>query len=156
MAFTVFISYSAPDRDLVNRIKEAAAPIGLRVYSYDQDLQPGENLPQKLLREIHASDVVLVLLTHTSASSPSVNQEIGVARAAEKMVIPVLETGVDANRFTFLQGIEYETLDRANPEQTLIRLTGRLARLKAKNDTANVIGLALIAGFALWLLNKSP
>lgn len=144
MAFTVFVSYSAPDRELVQAIRDAAAPLQIKIYSYDQDLQPGSSLPDKLLKAIDASDAVVVLLTHAGANSPAVNQEIGAARLADKTVIPVIEAGVDPSRFTFLQGLEYQVLNRDNPTDTLLRLSTRLAALKGKKDNSNFWVLMLL------------
>lgn len=95
MAYTVFVSHSGEDFDLVRAIQEAALPLGIAIYTYEQDLQPGDNLPEKLLERIGASDAVLVLLTQSGATSPAVQQEIGAAKHAKKLVIPLVDEGID-------------------------------------------------------------
>ncbi len=122
----------------------------ISVYSYDIDLRPGVNLPAKLINRIQVSDAVIALLTAQGAASPAVNQEIGAARQAGKLVIPIIEKGVDPARLTFLQGLEYEVLDRTNVSATIIRLTSRLGALKASNDRAKWIVATVVGGLFLW------
>ncbi|HEX2211256.1 MAG TPA: toll/interleukin-1 receptor domain-containing protein [Longimicrobium sp.] len=151
MGYQVFVSYSEPDRELVDAIREATRSLDITVYSYDQDPQPGESLREKLLYQIEESDVVLVILTHASVSSAAVNHEIGIAIKDGKLVIPVVEKGVRTDRFSFLDGVEPVILDRKNPLQTLARITNRLANLKKKSDRVEIVSVALLAGIAWWL-----
>jgi len=53
------------------------------------------NLAAKVLGEIKAFDAVIVLLAAGGAFSPWVQQEIGAAMAAGKLVVPILRAGID-------------------------------------------------------------
>jgi len=149
MAYTVFLSHSEQDFDLVRAIQDAATPLGVTIYTFEQDLQPGNNLPQKLLDRIRACDAMIVLLTHAGSTSRAVNQEIGAAKQANKLIMPIVDVGVDPKTFPLLQGVEYLTLNRANPAETLVKVTGRLAQLKNAADIGKLVLLAL-AALALW------
>jgi hypothetical protein len=156
MAYTVFVSYAAEDRPYVDAIRAAARPLGIAVYSYDQDLKPGENLPAKLVSNIASSDAVVAILTARGAASQAVNQEIGAARSAGKPIIPLFEKGVDPAKFTLLQGIEHDILDRDDFNRTLIRLIGRLGAMKHRSDRNGWIVLAGLGGLLLWASRGEP
>jgi hypothetical protein len=155
MGYQVFVSHSEADREIVDAIRETTSSLGITVYSYDQDPQPGESLREKLLYEIEESDVVVVILTHSSVSSPAVNQEIGAAVKDGKLVIPIIEKGVQNTRYSFLDGVESEILDRDHPLQTLARLTNRLAKLKRQSDRLELLTLGVVAGIGVWLAKSS-
>jgi hypothetical protein len=86
---------------------------------------------------------------------PSLNQEIGAARQAGKVVIPIIEKGVDPARITFLQGLEYDVLDREDVGATIIRLTGRLGALKVGSERARWAIAAVLGGLFLWANTSS-
>lgn len=46
MPYTVFVGHSGEDYDLVEAIQDAARPKGIRIYAYEQDLQPGATSPR--------------------------------------------------------------------------------------------------------------
>jgi 3-hydroxyisobutyrate dehydrogenase-like beta-hydroxyacid dehydrogenase len=59
----------------------------IRLYRYDKDTQPGVALAEKVSAAIDKADVVLVLLTRHSAHSQWVQQEIGIATKASKLIV---------------------------------------------------------------------
>lgn len=150
MKYTLFLSHSSEDLELVRAIQDAARPLDIEVYTYEQDLRPGESLPNKLLERIRLCDAMIVLLTEAGSISPAVNQEIGAAKQAGKIVLPIVDEGIDLMSYPFLQGTEYLTLNRSNPTQTLQVLTGRLGQMKNKADLHNLIGLVIIAALAFF------
>jgi hypothetical protein len=56
------------------------------------------------------TDSLVALITEGGAHREWVNQEIGFARGIQKLVIPVVEMGVEP--VGFLAGLEYVRLDR--------------------------------------------
>jgi hypothetical protein len=155
MAYTVFVSHSGQDFDLVRAIQDAATPLGVTIYTFEQDLQPGNCLPQKLLDRIRSCDAMIVLLTQAGCVSPAVNQEIGAAKLANKLIMPIIDDGIDPKSFPMLQGVEYLTLNRVNPAETLLKLTTRLAQLKNASDWGLLIFLAIAAVVFLASRSKS-
>jgi hypothetical protein len=155
MAYTLFLSHSSQDFDFVRAIQDAASPLRIAVYTYEQDLRPGDNLPQKLLERIRSCDAMIVLLTYSGAISPAVHQEIGAAKQANKLVIPLVDEGIDPKRFPLLQGTEYLVLNRSNPSETLQKLTGRLAELKNKADLNALFGFLIISALAIWAFRSN-
>lgn len=155
MAYTLFLSHSSQDFDLVRAIQDAANPLGIVVYTFEQDLQPGNNLPQKLLERIRTCDAMIVLLTHSGAISPAVHQEIGAAKQANKLIIPIVDDGIDPKAFPLLQGTEYLMLNRSDLAETLQKLTIRLAQLKNTSDLNRVISALILAALAFLIFRSS-
>lgn len=155
MKYTLFLSHSSHDFEFVRAIQDAARPLDIIVYIYEDDLRPGENLPQKLLERIRSCDAMIVLLTHSGAVSSAVHQEIGAAKQADKLIIPISDEGIDPKKFPLLQGTEYLVLNRSNPADTLQKLTGRLSQLKNKADLNASIGFLILAALAIWAFRSS-
>lgn len=152
MPYTVFVGHSGDDYDLVEAIQDAARPKGIRVYTYEQDLQPGADLSAKLQRRIRSADVLVVLLTEDGAFNPTVNQEVGIAKEAGTTIVPVIdEKAVSISELPFLQGIEYLPFNRSNPVETVRQLSGHLSRLADDKQKRQQRALLLVgAAFLLW------
>jgi len=56
---------------------------------------------------------MVVLLTEAGAVAPFVQQEIGVARGAGKLIVPIVQKGIDPNMLATLVGVERIEVDFA-------------------------------------------
>jgi len=65
-----------------------------------EDLAIGENWAIKLRKYMRTVDVVAVLLTKRSIESPMVLQQVGMAFALEKPILPIVSHRDILNRFT--------------------------------------------------------
>ena len=87
MSTNLFISHTSSDRELAAEVA--------RELSHDGFLadfggpEPGESLPERILDDIERSDAVIILLSSTAATSPSVMVELGAARVLNKRIIAV-------------------------------------------------------------------
>ncbi|MBI4917349.1 MAG: toll/interleukin-1 receptor domain-containing protein [Acidobacteria bacterium] len=148
----VFISFSGSDRALVNYLEKITRAIaGVAVYRFDHDVQPGVRIAEKVKRAIRSAHVVVVLLTRSARKSAWVQQEIGIAEQAGRVIVPIVERGVDAPGV--LEGREYVELDAADPAgafrraaKYLAKLETRLQAKRASDRKAAVAALALIGG----------
>jgi len=146
MVFTVFISHSKADIEIVKALYSTLKQSGINVYVAEFRLEPGVRLSQKICRNIETSDCVLVLLTREGISSAWVQQEVGIAQRANKLIIPVVEKGVRAAGV--LEGREYIELDKENPWNTIAQINKYAEYLKAQKEQAErtrVGGLAILA-----------
>lgn len=125
----VFFSHSSQDADWVERVGAQATAVGVEVYLAEHDVSPGQQLSQKVTEAIEASNAVIVLLSKNSLASVYVQQEIGVAHHAEKLVIPILMEEVVGTDLGILNGREYVLLDRAAPHDGLSKLSVALTQL---------------------------
>lgn len=145
MTYRVFLSHNAVDADLVTAIKRAAAAVNTEVYTYDQDIQAGADLPTKLLNAIRRSDALVALLTQNAMYRPAVQQEIGCAVQQRKPVIALVEKGLNAQELTLVQGLEHIPLDPRNPDEAWWKLQRSLTGLR-DSQAKGLLWLSVIVG----------
>jgi len=152
MGYKVFLSHSSKDSAWVNVIKENAKAIGVEVYCYEHDPQPGKLVAEKLKAAIERCDTLLVLLTADSRFSAYVQQEIGFAEHARKPIIPLVQPGVGSESLAMLEGRENVPFDCQNPKQVLSRLIPYIQKLKQmkENQQAVLFGIGAIILLACW------
>lgn len=132
MGYQVFLSYSTKDKNLVLDIKNSLEKTNMSVYMAEEDLQPGTSLPSKILRNIKSSDCMVVLLTDMGNRSQFVHQEIGAARMADKLVIPVVEKKIERKTRALLAGLEYISFDKSKPQGAINKVVSYITHLKMK------------------------
>lgn len=137
MSYKIFLSHSSADKNFAKSIYDNAKNIGFDVYLYEQDLQPGTLVAEKVKRNIQDSDAFVVLITPNSESSAYVQQEIGCAVDADKPVIPLVQPDTQKRSLAMLEGIEYIPLDLNNPNDALSKLLGSLKKLKEARTTGS-------------------
>lgn len=151
MSYNIFLSHNEADKQLVQLIYENANSIGVSVYMYEHDSQPGVTIAPKIQAAIDNTQALVVLLTDNSQFSPYVQQEIGYAEAKGKLVIPLVQPGVSQKCLAMLDGKEYIAFDPWNPEIALSQLLEYLQKLKQgrENDQAILFGIGTLVVLAL-------
>lgn len=124
-----FLSHSMSDGPAVELLREHLDSLGVDLYLAEHDPQPGVSVADKVIAAIERSDAVVVLLTEAGATAPFVQQEIGAARHAAKLIVPIVEEGVDIRTLAMLSGMERIEVDFARPAKALTRLTSSLEPL---------------------------
>jgi hypothetical protein len=120
----IFASYSMNDAQYARKLRDALKVIpGVRIYP-TESIIPDKNFVTKMRDEISACDVFFVIITHESAPSHWVLQELGAAWALEKIIIPVVT-------------------DRSLLETLPISLKDRQAILLADLDKPEVLNRAI-------------
>jgi hypothetical protein len=125
----VFFSHSSRDAEWVERVGAQAKAAGVDVYLAEHDVQPGQHLGDKVKAAIERCDAVIALLSKNSLQSVYVQQEIGIAHRADKLVIPILMEDVASQDLGILNGVEYIRLEPSTPHEGLGRLSAALAQL---------------------------
>ncbi|MBZ5552715.1 MAG: toll/interleukin-1 receptor domain-containing protein [Acidobacteriia bacterium] len=153
MAYTIFLSHSSSDKEWVKWIAANAQQVGIEVYLYEHDPQPGRLVADKLQAAIHVCDSLVVLITGNSQFSPYVQQEIGSAKALNKPVIPLVQPGIGQSSLAMLQGEEYIPFDFASPEHAMSALLDYLQRAKQSKEKGQgallVIGAIIVGALLL-------
>lgn len=111
----VFLSHSCDDLQHVALVKRQIEALGVDVYLAEHDLRPGTSIAAKVQEAIKRCHAVVVLITGNSIDSSFVQQEVGIARAFEKPVVPIVENAVDISRLGILREVEYLELDLRQP-----------------------------------------
>lgn len=151
----VFLSHATADRQLVEHVRAGVSGLGVSVYAAEHDNQAGANLNEKVKSALQRSDLVVVLLTQTGFDSVYVQQEVGAAIGAGKLVIPLVAPPVREFPLGMLNGIEYIDLDPEEPghaTSSLVERISGLARAEAARReaeereklTQGIAGLALL------------
>ena len=150
MAYKVFISHSTQDRGLVITLANLLTKFGVEVSVAEWYLSPGELLDRKVFSQIEKADCVVALLTRNGLRSNWVHQEVGYAIKAGRLIIPLVEKGVDPGDLAALQGKEYIEYDPLQPQGALIKASTYVKSLKLKKEEQEKA--LLIAGGILALL----
>jgi hypothetical protein len=119
----IFLSHATSDSGLVAQVKTALSPLAT-VYCTEDDGQAGLNVHTKIQDQIRKSDFMIVLLSNNGAESIYLHQEIGFARSADKLIIPVVSVGVTSHKLGMLEGLEYIQID--DTDDWLARLSSRV------------------------------
>lgn len=154
MSYNIFLSHNEADKHWVKQISQNAKTIGVNVYMYEHDSQPGISIAPKIQDAINNSQALVVLLTNNSQFSPYVQQEIGYAQAKGKLVIPLVQPGVSLKCLAMLEGKEYIKFDPISPEGALSHLLAYLQKLKAGRESDQAILIVVAALFVMVLLAR--
>jgi len=150
--YQVFISHRTNELSLLQGLVDALKNVGISVYIAERSPWPGAYLyDQKIIPAIANSDCVLVLLTSNSATSPDVNQEIGIARSHSRPIVALVETGVPLKGI--LAGREVVYFDRNDPLPALQAVYEHFQSQAAlKEKTENDRNAALFFGSLVFFL----
>lgn len=152
MAFRIFISHSMKPEDIaiIRPVLEHSALMGVHCYMAQHDAQGGTNLEQKIREQIHLCDCVLAFVTSNSTQSDWVKWEVGVANALQKLVVPVIEKGIQVPGF--LLGKEYIECDPQDPQATTSRVTQRIHNLQIADQRKTAVAWSVLGAIALLLM----
>lgn len=152
----IFLSHATADRELVAQIKVAVG-VRAQLYCAEDDGKAGLDFNRKIQAQLKRSSVVIVLLTERGAESAYVQQEIGYAKRAGKLIIPLVSRTISTNSLGMLQGTEYIVVDGENPLEHITSLRSRVNEVVTAEEHSDLILLTgavlLIVGLAV--LSKS-
>jgi len=90
MAYSVFISYSTQDLATAEALRTWITAAGAESFLAKYSLEPGRPLAADLMAAIQRCDLFLLLWSQNAKDSDWVPQEIGVARGAGRVIVPVV------------------------------------------------------------------
>ncbi len=125
------MSHSCADLLHVELVRRQIEALGVDVYLAEHDLRPGTSIAAKVLEAIGRCDALVVLITGNSIDSVFVQQEVGIARAFGRPIIPIVERGVDVTRLGILREVEYLELDLEIPAEAMAKVSASLTVLVA-------------------------
>jgi hypothetical protein len=153
--YQVFVSHRTEELPLLQGLVDALTRVGIGVYIAERSPWPGAYLyDQKIIPAIANSDCTLVLLTSNSATSPDVNQEIGIARSHNKPIVALVENGVQIKGL--LAGREVVFFDRLNPlpalESTFDHFRNQAVMKQQAQDESQRNTALIVGGLALVII----
>ncbi len=131
MISRVYISHSEQDEGRALELAQALWRVGLESYAAIYSLAPGISRGERVSFGIRNSECLVALLTATSTTSPTVNQEIGLARGIDLLIIPLLEKGtMPPFLIEHLRPISYADSEFKDAVGILIKTFRDLSRLE--------------------------
>ena len=85
----VFLSHADEDKKIARQIADEMIKHGVNVFVAHDDIEPGANWKSVLTEKINQCDVFLILLTKNFHPAEWTEQEVGIAHAFKKRMVPV-------------------------------------------------------------------
>lgn len=117
------------DLDHVTVVRRQIEALGVDVYLAEHDPHPGTSIAGRIEEALRASHAVVFLLTSNGADSAYIHQEVGLARAYGKPIVPIIDKRVDRARLGMLTEVEWLEIDLDQPAEALARVTQSLQPL---------------------------
>ncbi len=147
MNYSVFISYSTKDLNIVKYVKNLLENYSIKVYVAEYTAPPGVDLTNHIKNSITACDLFILLWSSNSKKSEWVTQEIALANANNKTIIPVvLEPNLELP--VFIKNLKYLEA-YTNPQQAFEYL--RYYVYEAADKKSRVDGLVMLGLGAAFL-----
>jgi len=152
VALKIFISYSSKDLSVVNFVRSMLIGSPVEVFIAEYSVAPGQSLSPSIISAIKLCDLFVLLWSKNSEDSQWVPQEIGIATAENKQIIPVvLQSGLKLPGF--IGDLKYLDVPK-DPQGAFTWLRDNVfAKANAKQQQEAVAWLA-IGGALLWLLSR--
>ena len=104
----VFLSYADEDRTTMERIRNSLRRESITVWTNTTDIQTGEAFEEAIKRGIEQADNLVFLLSPESLNSTYCQQELELALALHKRIIPVFVRETEPNQVpTGLRDLQY-------------------------------------------------
>lgn len=117
-------------------------------------LRPGDRWDQRIIAELKSSNVIFYLASEVSVASPYVQQELGMATAIGKQVLPVVWNMSPEWLPGFLKNIQALDLRQISPENYSAKLAevANIIRTKENTDQRNALLIATALVVVLLIL----
>jgi hypothetical protein len=113
----------------VDQVRLQLEALGIEVWLAEHDPRPGTSILSKIEAVLPTCDAVVFLITNNSVDSAYVHQEVGLARAHGKVMVPLVERQVDKSRLGLLGELEWIEIDLQNPSLAFANVTKSLQPL---------------------------
>ncbi|MGB8218516.1 MAG: toll/interleukin-1 receptor domain-containing protein [Candidatus Methanoperedens sp.] len=142
----IFISYSTNDLEKIKPISKYISNIqGTKIFLAEENMKPSSEVIQTIINTIKSADIFLVFFSKDAKESEYVQQEIGVAKGNNIIIIPIL---LDSNTpKAMLVSTNYVNLSDKEKEQAeLQRLYSFIIdNVNRKNHNRELVTLGILA-----------
>lgn len=119
----VFVSHAPADAEIVEELFAPVRNLPFAVHVAMEEIEPGRSR-HNLTGRLDNSDVLVAVLTESSAGNAWVNQEIGYATANGVPIVPLYED--ELQRAGYVDRVEGVEIERGDPQVTIFNLLCRL------------------------------
>lgn len=152
MALKIFISYSTKDLQVVNFVQSMLVGSPVEVFVAEYSVPAGQQLSQSIIAAIKQCDLFVLLWSKNSEQSDWVPQEIGIAKAENKRIVPV----VLHSRLKlpgFISDLKYLDVPK-DPQGAFTWLRDNVFAQANEKQKQEAIAWLAIGGALLWLLSR--
>lgn len=148
--YKVFLSYAWRDSALRALLVKKLQRIKNSQLIFDQQLPDGDEIYEWVRTAISQCDLVVVLLTSDSISSPWVTVELTIAHELRKGILPVVEKGLATDALLpFIRNVKTVQYDKSDAETTVLRVKDAIRRFQSSTHLAS-------SGENLAVANRPP
>lgn len=148
--FDVFISHAEIDAPLAEFLHRHLAQEGLSVYLASVSMPPGERWMPTILDNLRDSTWVICLASRAACVSPWVMQEMGVAIAGKKKLVPIVWDQPPDALPGWMQQYQAVNLGGSGQEAAMAAV-GRIAEaIKAEKQKGLLILGLIVAGLVVF------
>lgn len=153
MNYNIFISYSTKDLKTVKKFQSILNNTpDLHVFVAEDSVKVGERLGTRIQNAIGNSNLFLLLWSKNSKESEWVSQEIGIAKQADKDILPVLLDN-DLTVPGFISDLKYISAHE-NLEQTVKDIQQEIQKRAEKFKKINGLTLVGLAAALIYLFSS--
>jgi hypothetical protein len=135
MELKVFISYSSQDNHIGGLFKQCFLDyVGFSVFLAHEDIAPALEWELKIIKNIKDADVVIPLITDNYRNSEFTDQELGIALAWNKIIIPIKLSNI--NPYGFIKKLQ--ALKCGCDQAEIINAVATIVFVLAENKEFNV------------------
>jgi hypothetical protein len=142
----VFLSHATRDLQQVELVRRQIEALGIDVYLAEHDPKPGTSIAAKVDEALQSCHVFVVLITANSSDSAYVQQEVGLARAYRKPIIPIVDKTVDPSSLGILAEVERLELDLGAPAEALAKMSASLQPLVLAQVSSTNVAIRIAPG----------
>jgi TIR domain len=142
----VFVSYSTADLRLAEFLQRHLQSEGLSVFLASTSLMPGQKWPQEILNALNNARWVLFLASRAACQSPWVQQELGVALARNKKLVPIVWDMAPRDLPGWVAHFQPVDLRGANADAARAAFSAIAEQVKADKRQGAIIAGLLLAG----------
>lgn len=154
MGLEIFISYSSVDLNTIETIIEPLKEQeGIHIFCAEYSLNPGQKISDKIIQKISNADLFILFHSENASNSNYVQQEIGVAKANNKTIIPIL---LDSSKLEgMLEDINYINLSEPDKQDKEIsRLYHFVIDKQQSKKQTQLLGVLGLLALGIMILSE--
>ena len=141
----IFISYSQQDASFAEFLHRHLANEDVNVFMASVSLKPGQKWSEEIIEQVKQSSLVLFLASKAACASAYVQQELGIALATNKEIVPVV-WDIDPSKLPgWMSRLQALDIQGASPDQIREQMSAIANKIKSKKTSEWLLVAGLLA-----------
>lgn len=143
----MFFSYSTKDKKIVGELKDKLEKIGFEVFLAHEDLKPLVEWQEEIIKNLVRCDIFIPVFTENFKESEWTNQEVGIAVATNKFIIPLQVTVAPFGFIGKFQSLKANATDLEVTTKEIVKLIKNRSQFSEDLKNFVINSLALSGSF---------